>query len=1147
VRAAIVNVRAFSASFAASFILVLLLATCGACLAADILPPAQPNAEAVDGDLSNLVFTAIAPTAATLVSPADGGYGGAATPFVVSTGPGAGVELSVNGSVVPFSHIGKRDVVRATGETSYTYFGVGLVPGPNTIVLTPLGANGARFKPSTYTVYGRGPAVSVRATFAGRLIADGKSASVLHVTALDRWEHPAMAGVGFGAVVRAGDVRLGTAASTLRAPPESAPLAAPDLPGPEITASAPPSGFATSNGNAQLGTPSGGGEYRAIAGADGTVDIPVIAGLRSGAVSIDVWSGDPTNVTTARTFVWPYLRHPIVTGLVTGGFGAVPGDPGTDATAPYEANSRLGRIALYGAGQIAPTMSASLAYDTAGALDESSSYGSFDEDPNARPYLTYGDASVRRDDALSTAHLYAQIDDGLSSAMFGEFVAKTGDDAPGSLGGFDLLMNGARIDVADAAKKLELFHATAGVSYGRQVFAPNGLATTAYDLQPNVVVGSDSLTLVAIDRHAGFIVSETALVRNVDYTIDYASGVVRFINPPLAFDPSFNPQQILVQYEYAGSGNVATGGSVKATLGALKVGAGYATDATGSGNVSLFDQSLSGSLGSGTFSVEHLGTNGGIGNALPAAGQTVDAGDSSRGDAYRAALTGGLGALRYEGVVQSTTQGFNDPFGGLSTPGLTSARVSLTKPITGGDVSLAFDAELDSLYGAKSSDTSATLRLHHTIGKRIKATAALSERIISNNGATPSNEATSTVSQPLDALAPALPQSAAVAAVPTGATAGGVTQGELGATYAFSPAVNASLDRVFDLGGTDLAASSNPAQTTAEITAALGKGSRAYFRELWTDSATQSFALSTQALTAAAASTHVTQLGIERQIGSATTIDTEYSIENVANGSDLYAAIGVKQRVIATNTLRGDVTLQHALAAGDGTGGFDVYGLSLAYDRGSPFRATTSYQLRTGETPGATFTVGAAGYLGSGVSLISSVDDVRSVGIATEDERVGIAYRPQEDDRSSVLFGYDHLEGVGDVQGEETDVVSADAVHRLSAKLEATVRVAYEIDGDQYYPAHTSAAGLRLVRRLGPRLDVATDVRLSSTSDVPGSATTGYAAEIGYRIADAFRVAGGYDFTKTPDLSLAQAPHPRGFYLTATSVVTSLFGFGRDR
>jgi hypothetical protein len=1141
-----VNVRAFSAFVAASIVVVLLLAACGACFGADILPPAKTSAATVDGDLSNLVFTAMAPTAATLVSPADGGYGGAATPLVVSTGPGAGVELSVNGSVVSFSHIGKRDVMRATGETSYTYFGVGLLPGPNTIVLTPLGANGARFKASTYTVYGRGPAVSVRATLSGRLIADGKSASVLHVTAVDRWGHPAMAGVGFEAVVRSGDVRLGAAAPAPRAPPAQPSLAGPGIPTPEIAASSPPVGFAASNANPELGTPAAGGDYRAIAGDDGTADIPVVAGLRSGEASIDVWSDDPVQAATARTFVWPYLRHPIVTGLVTGGVGAVPGDPGTDATAPYEANSRLGRIALYGAGQIAPTKSASLAYDTAGALDDSSSHGSFDEDPNARPYLTYGDASVRRDDARSTAHLYAHVDDGLSSATYGEFVAKTGDDAPGSLGGFDLLMNGARIDVADATKKLELFHATAGVSYGRAVFAPNGLATTAYDLQPNVVVGSDSLTLVAIDRHAGFIISETSLTRNVDYTIDYASGVVRFINPPLAFDPSFDPQQILVQYEYAGAGAVATGGSFKATLGALKVGAGYASDATGSGNVSLFNQSLSGSLGSGTFSVEHLGTNGGIGNALPVAGQTVDAGNSSRGDAYRAAVTGGFGALRYDGVVQSTTQGFNDPFGGLSTPGLTSARLALTKPIALGDVSLAFDAELDSLYGAKSSDTSATLRLHRSIGKRVKTTAAISERIVSNNGVAPSNDVTGSIAQSPDSSTQAAPQPTAIVA-PSAATAGGVMQGELGATYAFSPAVSASLDRVFDIGGTALAASSNPAQTTAEITAALGKGSRAYLRELWTDGATQSFALSTQALTSAAASTHVTQLGIERQIGSATTIDTEYSIENVANGSDLYAAIGVKQRVIATSTLRGDLTFQHALASGDGAAGFDVYGVSLAYDRGSPFRATTSYQLRTGETPGATFALGAAGYLGSGVSLISSVDDVRSVGIATEDERVGIAYRPQDDDRSSVLFGYDHLEGVGDVQGEQTDVVSADAVHRLTAKLEATVRIAYEIDGDQYYPAHTSAAGLRLVQRLGQRLDLATDVRLSATSDVPGSATTGYAVELGCRIADAFRVAAGYAFTKTPDLSLAAAPHPRGFYLTATSVVTSLFGFGRDR
>ncbi|MBD5604630.1 MAG: hypothetical protein IAI48_06010, partial [Candidatus Eremiobacteraeota bacterium] len=168
---------------------------------------------AADGDLSHPTFTATQPVAAELVSPVDSGYGGVATAFVVSTGAGAGVELSVDGNVVPFSHIGKREVVRATGATRYTYFGVGLVPGPNDVVLTPLGANGARFAPLRAVIYGRGPIVSVKTQLSGALVADGHSARTLRVVGIDRWGHPAMSGAGLHVFVHAGDVRIGTAAA----------------------------------------------------------------------------------------------------------------------------------------------------------------------------------------------------------------------------------------------------------------------------------------------------------------------------------------------------------------------------------------------------------------------------------------------------------------------------------------------------------------------------------------------------------------------------------------------------------------------------------------------------------------------------------------------------------------------------------------------------------------------------------------------------------------------------------------------------------------------------------------------------------------------------------------------------------------------
>jgi len=54
------------------------------------------------------------------------------------------------------------------------------------------------------------------------------------------------------------------------------------------------------------------------------------------------------------------------------------------------------------------------------------------------------------------------------------------------------------------------------------------------------------------------VVSQTLLVRGVDYVLDYTSGLLRFINVILPFDSNFNPQVVQVQYQYGGPGAKTT-------------------------------------------------------------------------------------------------------------------------------------------------------------------------------------------------------------------------------------------------------------------------------------------------------------------------------------------------------------------------------------------------------------------------------------------------------------------------------------------------------------------------------------------------------------------------------------------------------------
>lgn len=1136
--------------------LSLVIGECGAVSAAPVSSPSAlvvPNTiSAGDGELSHLVFTATEPVASSLVSPVADGSGGVATPFIVSTGAGAGVELSVNGAVVPVSRLGKREIVRATGETRYTFYGVGLVPGPNAIVVTGLGASGLRFASAHYVVYGRGPAVSFKSNVIGLLQADGVTRGILRVLSIDRWNHPAMSGIGIKALLLSGDIRLGGVGGLVDSVPTVSlgsvtPTVARSVSSassliPEVLAASAPGGFAPQGSRTEIGTPAQG-VFEGLTDADGILDIPVTPGLRSGVSVVRISSVDGATF-DARISVSAYVRRAIVTGIVTGGIGAVPGDPGTDATALHESNSRRGRVALFATGKIAKATSATVAYDTSGSLDENRTSGTFDENPNSRPYLTYGDSSVRRADALSSNHLYARVNRGRSNLAYGEFQAQTADDSPGSLGGFNLLLNGAHLDYSTEGARLEAFRGSAGVSYARDVFVPTGLATVSANLHPNIVVGSDSITVVSLDRSRGFVISESTLSRNVDYVLDYGTGALRFINPPLAYDASFNPQQILVQYEYSGAGgSVVSGGRASAYLGKVRLGLGYANDATGNGNVSIFGQNVSAPVPGGMLRFEHLSTSGVLGEQIPFVGGQI-ASSGTSGNAMRFSAVGGVGVSRYDLVYQRTSAGFNDPFGGISSPGLSSLRLNLSRPIANGDVVVALDSERNAVGGSRSAQSDVTLRMHRKFGVRLKTTVALSRRTASSNGASAPVGFLSAgqVVNPTNLAPTPVPIVAVTVSRPTTST---TTQGEIGLTYAVSPAVEIAFDRIADLGASSGLSLSQSAQTSAQVSVLLGKAGRAYVRELVTDHPTQSFATSTAALTAASGATRVTQIGIERQIGSATTLDTQYSVQNSGSATDVYSAIGIKERVFASKTLRGDVVVQKANAVGSGVMGFTQYGATLAYDRGRNFVSTASYQVRTGASPGSTLALGAVGYVGSGFSLLGSVADSHAVGVSTSNERFGLAFRPNDDDRSAVLLGYQHIDGAGSVLGEKTNVVSLDAVDRPLRGLEATVRLAYKLDGDAYYAAHSGLVGVRLVQRVGPRLDLGGEIRASGVAGVAGSSVAGYGLEGGYRVGDGLRLALGMNFQQTPDSSLAAPPRRKGLYFTVTSVIDSLFGFGR--
>lgn len=158
-------------------------------------PAATATPSTTYGDLQHLTYTATGPLTATFFTPEAGESSPiSAIAATVTTVAGAGVEISINGTIVSARQLGKRTVDTKTGETRYYYYGIPLDPGPNALTAVPIGADDVHGPATSITVYGPGEPAEVRTAFEQHLIADGQSVAPLDISVIDRWGHAAMPG-----------------------------------------------------------------------------------------------------------------------------------------------------------------------------------------------------------------------------------------------------------------------------------------------------------------------------------------------------------------------------------------------------------------------------------------------------------------------------------------------------------------------------------------------------------------------------------------------------------------------------------------------------------------------------------------------------------------------------------------------------------------------------------------------------------------------------------------------------------------------------------------------------------------------------------------------------------------------------------------
>jgi hypothetical protein len=1065
------------------------------------------------GDLKNLQATATGNLIASFLAPEDGSASQSlATSVQILTVQGATLRVEVNGEPIDDTHLGELTTDTGAHTAKYTYYGLPLKPGPNHIVVVPLGANNAAGPLAELTVYGPGRPVSFEERLVKPLVADGASTSTLEVTAIDAWGNHAQPGSVVKVTIASGDVHFAKGVTPISSPVPSAP-----------NADASPTS-APANGLAATVAPVNPSIDLAIA-SGGVLNIPLAAGLAPGPVTIHISSGDA--VADANFYESANIRKPFVNGLVTGGVGSVPDAPQDAPGVPNGPNSRKGRVAVYGTGGVGQNGLLTVSYDTADKLDESSATGANSFDPSDRPFATYGDSSTVRDDALSRDHLYARYDQGQSHAMWGEFQANTG--GTNSVGGFSQLVDGLQVAIANKGRDLSGFVARNDIAYGRVVLSPSGLSTLAQPLNPDIVVGSENVSVVAIDRRTGIILSQTQLVRNVDYTLDYVSGQIRFITIPLPFDEFLNPQSILITYEYGGASvhSQVFGGRFDSTLGngsnPVKFGAGYVNDGNGVANYSLFTQELSGGFRGGSWSLAHAMSDGNI-NDPTASVSSLDNAAGSGGEAFKGTFSKTAGSDHFTADFDDTSQGYSNPFGGLTSPGLFDYRADYGHTFKSAALDLEFDHEYNNYDGAESAQSNASLKLRKAVGKKLNLTAGVG--YVSTSSGT--------------AFAPVPGVSPDPLATPIPVTAAAAIQATFGADWKTAKWLDLSASRTQNLGEATVA--SAPTETVAQATFDFGPAGRAYIRELFSASPTDSVASSTADYTAVASATHLTTFGFEKTLGKNTTIDDEYDITQGAGGTTLTAVSGVKEKFLFGKYLRGDASFQRA--DGNTDSAFLTYSGTLSYTPSNKFRVSTSVQDRTGTGAGLSLFASAIGAVSDDLSAYADINRNEGAGIESTDDRVGLAWRPSESERGVTLFGYRQTSGVSALGGQ-AGVLSLEQIYRPTNNLELAGTYDYKLDGDDYFAAKTAVFGIRATQKLGQHFDIGAEYEATQAVDVPAAGAQGLAIETGVRTGP-MRVAVGYNVRAIADPSLTNTSSHKGFYLTVTSLVDRFFGWGQQ-
>lgn len=196
-------------------------------------------------------------------------------------------------------------------------------------------------------------------------------------------------------------------------------------------------------------------------------------------------------------------------------------------------------------------------------------------------YPVYGDASARGFEAQTTGALYARVDHGGASTLYGDFVTRTGG-GPRGLAGYRRSLTGVQHHFENARMRVEAFSSRERSRLSIEELRGLGISGPYVLAGAPLIENSELVEIVVRDRNQpGVVLSVTPRARFTDYQLESQSGRLTFRTPVPGFDADLNPVSIRVSYARTDGGEAfwVSGGEARVrVLESLELGGTYVDD-----------------------------------------------------------------------------------------------------------------------------------------------------------------------------------------------------------------------------------------------------------------------------------------------------------------------------------------------------------------------------------------------------------------------------------------------------------------------------------------------------------------------------------------------------------------------------------------